>query len=212
VTRLAGTCATGSLIIAIIQFLRLILEYLDRKRTEMEENGYGTCGIVWRFIFCCLRCCLWAMECCMKWLNKNIYVQTILHNSWFCASACRTMVVMLTHITFIMVTKPIAAAFLFFGKLAIAAAATAFGGFMASSLDVTSIVAPVIVMFIISYAIAGIFVNVYNMGIDTMLMCFLEAKYSEDTACLPETMVRYASTQPGLTEKKDSSSAPAAVV
>ena len=72
-----GTCAAGSLIIAIIQMLRIMLEYLDTKKKEIEEAGVVPCMCLWDFVFCCCRCCLWCMEKCMKYINKVAYIFTV---------------------------------------------------------------------------------------------------------------------------------------
>ena len=96
-----GTVAFGSFIIAVIQLLRLILEYVEQKYKEM--NG-GEIPCHWKFIFCILRCCLWCLEKCMKFLvcilaaelclsalslqNKNAYILTCINGTSFCSSAC----------------------------------------------------------------------------------------------------------------------------
>lgn len=38
-------------------------------------------------ILCVLQCCLWCMEKCIKFLNKNAYIQTAIHGYDFCKSA-----------------------------------------------------------------------------------------------------------------------------
>lgn len=81
-------------------------------------------GKIWQWVFCCLRCCLACFEKCMKWLNKNVYVETILRNSWFCASACHVAGAMLNYMDYIAITKPIAGGLIWFGKGSVAFGAT----------------------------------------------------------------------------------------
>ena len=51
--------AYGSLVIAIIQMIRVILTYIQHK--------YGKeAGAVGRFVMKCCQCCLWCLEKCMK--------------------------------------------------------------------------------------------------------------------------------------------------
>lgn len=64
-----GTVAFGSLIIALIRAVRLVLEYIDRKFKHEIERSY-----VAKFIMCCCKCCLWCLEKIMKYINKNAYV------------------------------------------------------------------------------------------------------------------------------------------
>merc|ERR1712159_677513 len=54
-----GTVAFGALIMAIIDFIRLVVEYVEAKKKEMEKaagaDGYvaGIIDKLWGFIFCC---------------------------------------------------------------------------------------------------------------------------------------------------------------
>lgn len=49
-----GSVAFGAFIVAVIQFVRLLLEYLDRKTKRMQKGNPAA-----RWIMCCLRYCLW---------------------------------------------------------------------------------------------------------------------------------------------------------
>jgi hypothetical protein len=188
--KFVGTIAFGSLIIAIIQTLRIVLEYVEHKRKEFtgeEEPPWW-----WKFIFCCLKCCLYCLEKCMKFMNKNVYIQTVLRNSWFCTGICHAAAVMLDHMSYIAVTQPISTGMLYTGKVAITFMTAAIGAYWVSSLDVSSIITPFLVIAIIAYGVAMLFCEVYETGIDTMLMCFCEAEYSDDTHSMPTIMKDYA--------------------
>jgi len=171
-----GTIAFGSLIIAIIQMLRLVVAYVEYKKKEMEKAGTPI-PWYWNCILKCCACYLWCLEKCMKYLNKNVYIMTILHDTWFCTSLYRVMGRMLGYISYILVTKPIATGMLFFGRVSIAFGTAAIGAYWASGLNVSSIVLPTVVMLVIGYHVASMCVEIFEMGIDTMLMCFLEAKH-----------------------------------
>lgn len=49
-----GSIAFGAFIIAVIQFIRLLLEYIDRKTKKMQKGNPAA-----RWVMCCLRYCLW---------------------------------------------------------------------------------------------------------------------------------------------------------
>jgi len=70
-----GSLAFGSLIIAIIQVIRIILEYIDHKLKGKENK-------VVKFIICCCKCCFWCLEKFMKFLNRNAYI--MVRMSVFC--------------------------------------------------------------------------------------------------------------------------------
>jgi len=171
-----GTCAAGSLIIAIIQMLRIILEYLDNKKKEVEEAGVVPCMCLWDFVFCCCRCCLWCMEKCMKYINKVAYIFTVIKGEWFCSAACSAVTMLITDFSWVAIVSGITSCILFFGKLMTSLIVAAICGYWTSTLDVSSILFPTIFTFIIAYAIAMLFAEVYEMAIDTMLICYLYAK------------------------------------
>ena len=77
----AGTCAYGSLILAIVQFIRAIIARLQKKAKEMDSKIASA-------ILCCCQCCFACMECCLKFLNKNAYIQCAIFSTAFCKS-CR---------------------------------------------------------------------------------------------------------------------------
>lgn len=170
-----GTCAAGSLIIAIIQLLRIALEYLQTKKEEAEEAGLP-CMCLWDFFFCCCRCCLWCLEKCMKYVNKVAYIFTVIKGEWFCSAACSAVSTIITEFSWVVIVSCITSCMLFFGKLMTSLLVAAICGYWTSTLDVSSILVPTIFTFIIAYAIAMLFAEVYEMAIDTMLICYLHAK------------------------------------
>lgn len=195
VCKFLGTIAFGSFIIALIQFLRIILEYIDQRTKQAQKAGGKGLQCFWRCMFCCCRCFLVCFEKCMKYLNKNIYITMILHNKWFCDGMCHAMLVLFSHLGYIMVTKPIAHAFLWVGKVGIAAVSAALGGLLAIMIyedELSSVIPPIFIMLIIGFAVANVFMNVYEMAIDTMLMCYCEAHYSQDMTCVPESVQSWA--------------------
>ncbi|XP_010001494.1 PREDICTED: choline transporter-like protein 2, partial [Chaetura pelagica] len=62
-----GSLALGSLILAVVQVIRVILEYLDHKLKDVENK-------LTKFIMCCLKCCFWCLEKFIKFLNRNAYI------------------------------------------------------------------------------------------------------------------------------------------
>ena len=50
-----GTVAFGGFIVAVIQFVRLLLEYLDRKTKKFTKRNAAA-----RWAVCCCRCLLWC--------------------------------------------------------------------------------------------------------------------------------------------------------
>uniref|UniRef100_W5LVJ3 Choline transporter-like protein n=1 Tax=Lepisosteus oculatus TaxID=7918 RepID=W5LVJ3_LEPOC len=62
-----GSLAFGALILTIVQFIRILLEYLDHKFRAAQNP----CA---RFVMCCLKCCFWCLEKFIKFINRNAYI------------------------------------------------------------------------------------------------------------------------------------------
>jgi hypothetical protein len=64
-----GSIAFGSLIIAIMQMIKLLFEYF-RKQYEktVPQNPCTKC------LICCVRCFIWCLDACVKFITKNAYI------------------------------------------------------------------------------------------------------------------------------------------
>jgi len=78
-----GSLAWGAFIIAIVTTIRVVFEYFvyQYEKTELKDN------IVFKIVTCCIRCYLKCLDCCVKFMNKNAYIQVALHNVSFCTGA-----------------------------------------------------------------------------------------------------------------------------
>lgn len=65
----AGSLAFGSLIVAIVQWIRIILAYID-KHTKALQNG----NCLARAFFKVTRCCVCCLDCCLRFISRNAYI------------------------------------------------------------------------------------------------------------------------------------------
>lgn len=75
-----GTVAYGSLVIAIIKTIRAVIAYFQKKAKKSGSK-------ILQYILCVIQCCMWCLEKCMKFLNKNAYIQTAIYGYSFCKAA-----------------------------------------------------------------------------------------------------------------------------
>uniref|UniRef100_A0A8C8A3A1 Choline transporter-like protein n=1 Tax=Oryzias sinensis TaxID=183150 RepID=A0A8C8A3A1_9TELE len=71
-----GSLAFGSLILALTQMVRVVLEYLDY-RLKGSQNGCA------RFLICCLKSCFWCLEHFIRFLNRNAYIMVRFFTCYF---------------------------------------------------------------------------------------------------------------------------------
>ena len=171
-----GTVAFGSLIIAIIRFLRAILEYVESK-LKLYNNDLTKC------LFCLCKCCLWCLEKFMRFINRNAYIMCAIKSTNFCVSAKDAFSLLMRNILRVVVLNSVVNFLLFIGKLVIVAGVGilsyfVFSGHIPELQDdiptLNFLFTPIVVIVIGTYFIASTFFSVYAMAVDTIFLCFLE--------------------------------------
>jgi choline transporter-like protein 2/4/5 len=168
-----GTLAYGSLIIAIIQLVRTVIYYLQRKA---KETGNKLAEIV----LACLQCFMWCVEKCMKFINKNAYIQTAIFGHSFCKAARAAFFLILRNILRIGIVSVVSEFILIIGRIFVVCMTGALCFYFLSGAidqgietDVNNVLAPVLFAMILAYFTATMFCEIFSMAIDTMLQCFV---------------------------------------
>ncbi|RXG67089.1 Choline transporter-like protein 2 [Armadillidium vulgare] len=178
-----GTIAFGSLIIAIVRFIRLIFEYIDHKIKKYADN------FIVKMISCCFRCCLWCLEKFLKFINRNAYIYSAIYGTNFCTSARKAFSLLMRNIIRVVVLDKVTDFLLLIGKLVVTGtmALLSFGFFSGEIIDLRDslppmnyYLTPVIIITIATFFIASAFFDVYNMAVDTLFYCFLEDSERND--------------------------------
>uniref|UniRef100_A0A668AP15 Choline transporter-like protein n=1 Tax=Myripristis murdjan TaxID=586833 RepID=A0A668AP15_9TELE len=171
-----GTLAFGSLILSIIQIIRVLLEYLDHK-LKGAQNKFA------KFLLCCLKCCFWCLEKFIKFLNRNAYIMVAIYGKNFCTSARDAFFLLMRNMIRVAVLDKVTDFLLFLGKLLIVGLVGVFAFFFfsgrvkafestAPSLHYYWV--PILTVVVGSYLIAHGFFSVYAMCVDTLFLCFCE--------------------------------------
>lgn len=173
-----GSLAFGSLIIAIVQLIRIVLEYLDHKL-----RGNGEPNQILKYLLKCLKCCFWCLEKFLKFLNKNAYIMMAVHGKNFCTSAKDAFFLLMRNVVRVVVLDKVTDFLLFLGKLTITAG-LGVGSFYwferQQDQNFNFYLAPIIVIVVGAYVVAHAFFGVYNMAIDTIFLSFLEDSERND--------------------------------
>uniref|UniRef100_A0A673KHK2 Choline transporter-like protein n=1 Tax=Sinocyclocheilus rhinocerous TaxID=307959 RepID=A0A673KHK2_9TELE len=165
-----GSLAFGALILSIVQFIRIILEYLDHK-LKGAHNAFT------RFLLCCLKCCFWCLEHFIKFMNRNAYIMISIYGKNFCASARDAFFLLMRNVMRVAVLDKVTDFLLFLGKLLISGSV---GESTFSSVAYSQVPSlnyywvPLLTVIFGSYMIAHGFFNVYAMCVDTLFLCFCE--------------------------------------
>uniref|UniRef100_A0A9J8BEG9 Choline transporter-like protein n=1 Tax=Cyprinus carpio carpio TaxID=630221 RepID=A0A9J8BEG9_CYPCA len=171
-----GSLAFGSLILAIVQIIRVLLEYIDHK-LKGAQNKFA------KFLLCCMKCCFWCLEKFIKFLNRNAYIMVAIYGKNFCRSACDAFFLLMRNVIRVVVLDKVTDFILFLGKLLIVGLVGIFAFFFFSGhTDAFKGTAPslhyywvpILTVLVGSYFIAHGFFSVYAMCVDTLFLCFLE--------------------------------------
>ena len=172
-----GSVAMGAFIIAVIQLARAILAYLDRKsKTAQKKNK------LIKALFCMIQCCLWCFEKCVKYISKNAYIVIAIKGKGFCSAAMEVFGIIFKHMSYVSVVGVIAPFLMMLGKLVIMIGCgviawlclTEGPAFKAGGTPgpPASVAFPVVVTCLLAYVVGSGFLEVYDMGISTILICF----------------------------------------
>uniref|UniRef100_A0A8D0GD73 Choline transporter-like protein n=2 Tax=Sphenodon punctatus TaxID=8508 RepID=A0A8D0GD73_SPHPU len=171
-----GSLAFGSLILAIVQIIRVLLEYLDH-RLKAAENRFA------KFLLTCLKCCFWCLEKFIKFLNRNAYIMIAVYGTNFCTSARNAFFLLMRNIIRVAVLDKVTDFLFFLGKLLIVGSVGILAFFFfTQKIKLVQDVAPplnyywvpILTVIVGSYLIAHGFFSVYGMCVDTLFLCFLE--------------------------------------
>uniref|UniRef100_A0A8C5DPV7 Choline transporter-like protein n=1 Tax=Gouania willdenowi TaxID=441366 RepID=A0A8C5DPV7_GOUWI len=171
-----GSLAFGSLILSLVQVIRVLLEYLDHKL----KGANNKCA---KFMLSCMKCCFWCLEKCIKFLNRNAYIMIAIYGKNFCTSAREAFFLLMRNIIRVAVLDKVTDFLLFLGKLLIVGIVGIFSFFFfsgriravedaAPSLNYYWV--PILTVVVGSYLIAHGFFSVYAMCVDTLFLCFCE--------------------------------------
>eukprot|EP01015_Nassula_variabilis_P030426 TRINITY_DN6683_c0_g1_i32.p1 TRINITY_DN6683_c0_g1~~TRINITY_DN6683_c0_g1_i32.p1 ORF type:complete len:447 (-),score=91.79 TRINITY_DN6683_c0_g1_i32:100-1440(-) len=169
-----GSLAFGSLILAIVQFIRITFEYIKKKSYAMgvPENA------VTKFIFKCMKCCLACFERFIKFINTQAYIQVALTGKSFCSSAIAAFYLIFRNTVVFGMTHGLSIIFVFVGKLFITVIPTIAGFLVITQVEdiskrISSPISLCICFAFISYAIGSLFMQVWGMASETILQAYL---------------------------------------
>ena len=167
-----GSIAFGSFLIATLRYIRMILEYITKKISTIQDN------IVITFFLKFFSCFLWLFEKFLKFLNKHSYVLIASRGYSFCKATRKAFVYMVTNCLRFLVLVHLTELILFCGIISVCACnAYLFYQYLQWTNEFDQLIlrwTPIVVIILITYLIASLFFSVYDMAIKTLFICFLQ--------------------------------------
>ncbi|XP_060695163.1 choline transporter-like protein 1 [Hemiscyllium ocellatum] len=171
-----GTVAKGSFIITLVKIPRLILMYIHNQ-LKGKENAVAKC-----MLKACM-CCLWCLEKCLLYLNRNAYVATAINSTSFCTSARDALLILVENALKVAAINTVGDFVLFLGKVLIVLI-TGFIGIVLLNhqRDYTVWVLPLIIICLFAFFVSHCFLTTYEMVVDVLFLCFaVDSKQNDGT-------------------------------
>jgi len=164
-----GSLLFGSLILGIVQFIRFLLTQLERQ-VKGKENK------IVKWVLCLTNCLLACFERFIKFLNKNAYIMISIYGYSFCTGARRGFSLVASNILRVTAVNCCTGFVVFLGKLFVSMLTTliAFVILKNNFNNVGDYAIPTIAIAILAYAVSVCFFSVFDMAVDTLLLCFCE--------------------------------------
>ena len=178
-----GSLLFGAFLLAVIWTVRTIFEYLDKKIRAANADRPLPAPMQW--LMGCCRCCLACLHRFVKYLNTNAYCQVALTGENFCSAAMNGFILILKNSTAFVFTAGLGSFFNLIGKLTVCTVNMLIAWILLDLgdtrlvSDINSPVGPLIVVFIISYVIANIFMGMYT----TCATCLLHCLFADIDIC-----------------------------
>ena len=167
-----GSIAFGSFILALLRYIRIILDYINRKISNIQNN------IIVNFLLKCFACFLWLFEKFIKFLNKNSYILIASRGYSFCKATRKAFSYIINNSLRFLVLVHLTEWILFCGTVTVCACnAYLFYQYLHWTNEYDHIIlrwTPIVTIIFLTYIIASLFFSVYDMAIKSLFICFLE--------------------------------------
>ena len=152
---------------------------------EQTTPKHGPPNAVQRTVFCLIQCCLKCVQCCMDKVNKNALVWCAIYGDSFAESACSSFALVWANLARVAALSLVSSFLMFVGKLFVSflttgIAAIAMYKYYTNGLN--SLVLPVVVIFLLSYMVAALFMSLVETTSSTVFLCFLvDERYNKQS-------------------------------
>lgn len=167
-----GTIAFAALIIAMVQFIRAVVKYVELK-TRTNPPNY-----LQRIVFCLLQCCLKCVECCLDKISKNALIWCAMWGDPFLSSCCSSFALIWRNLARVAAVHLVGNVVLLVGKFSIAAMTVGLSALILTKADpwrssVSSAFVPCILIALLSFVVAWLFFLTFETVNDAIFLCFL---------------------------------------
>jgi len=161
-----GSLAFGALLVAIIQFIRAIFEYVQNKMPKEARNTFVKAAV------CCIRCCLACIEKCIQYVTRNSYIIIAMKGNSFCRACLEAFHLIMDHAVGLATISTVTCFIMTLGKLTVSTLGALFCyTWISGTVTVTNLYVPTLLAAFLAYQAAALVFSSFEMAIDTITVC-----------------------------------------
>ena len=171
-----GSMAVGSFILALIRLVRYLLMYLERKTRNAQQNS--SCI---KSMFKVVHCMLFCFDRCLKYLARQAYIMVAMYGYSFCKASIMAVMLITRNILQIATVNLVNRYVMFLGKLVVLTSCVICSWlWLTYSPDFNgdnalfTMIPTIIVIALFGFSVCTYIFAIYNVGVDTILLCFCQ--------------------------------------
>jgi hypothetical protein len=161
-----GSIAIGSLILAVIQVLRVLMNIIEGRMSQYAQRSETV-----KFLLCCVECCLACFHRVVKFLTHNIYIMQAMTGESFLDAARHALHLLLQNALSVAAISIVGEWICMFGKILITALVVLIAYGICTT-QTTNTLLVLIIVGLVAYFITCVFVNVFHVCIDAVLLSY----------------------------------------
>merc|ERR1719240_2191886 len=168
--------AVGSFILASIRLVRFIMMYLEKRTRAAQRNNKCV-----KTLFKVVHCMLFLFDRCLKYLARQAYIMVAMYGYNFCKASIMAVMLITANILQIATVNLVNRYVMFLGKLVVLTSCVISGYlWLTYSPDFNgdnalyTMIPTVIVIALFGFSVCTYIFAIYNVGVDTILLCFCQ--------------------------------------
>jgi len=196
-----GSVALASLLVSIVKLVKWLLYYIQKHLYVAHFQG----NELIKFFCLCLSCYMDCFERFLQYIDKNALITMTYTGQSFCSCAQEVFELLGSNGARFLALGSLGELLSLLGKALITALAAGTGFFLVTETDhyrekLTSPIAPVVVFALIAYCVSSLFMSVFEITCDCILVLYLEDEKRSGTKALmsaPEPLHRFMEEERG---------------
>merc|ERR1711937_627486 len=171
-----GSMAVGSFILALIRLIRYLLMYLESKTRSAQQNSRCVASL-----FKVVHCMLFCFDRCLKYLARQAYIMVAMYGYSFCKASIMAVMLITSNVLQVAAVNAINRYVMLLGKLVVVVSCV-IAGYMwityspdfQGENELFALLPVLAVVGIFGLSVASYVFNIYNVGVETILLCFCQ--------------------------------------